>query len=56
MLNAVKHLYRTIGFVQLAVEMLHCVQHDNRFLETTPPKKQTAVKARCELSPAFIRV
>jgi hypothetical protein len=29
MLNAVKHLYRTVGTSSSdAVEMLHCVQHD----------------------------
>jgi hypothetical protein len=31
MLNAVKHLYRTVALpLNGAVEMLHCVQHDSR--------------------------
>jgi len=32
MLNAVKHLYRTVAKpFNEAVEMLHCVQHDTYF-------------------------
>jgi hypothetical protein len=32
MLNTVKHLYRTVEWrYNGAVEMLHCVQHDERF-------------------------
>jgi hypothetical protein len=30
MLNAVKHLYRSIHFAYNPTKMLHCVQHDNR--------------------------
>jgi hypothetical protein len=31
MLNAVKHLYRLVGWFGEAAEMLHCVQHDAFF-------------------------
>ena len=40
MLNAVKHLYRFVErLCNGAVEMLHCVQHDKRFLIYLPLHK-----------------